>query len=186
MKKSIVTLLSIVLVCAWVEGVQASELSDLGEQKQVKVLLVLTSHGDLGRTGLKTGFWLEEFAAPYYALTDAGVAVTLASPKGGQPPLDPKSEYEMFQTDATRRFAKDKEAQERLAQTVELSTISASDFDAVFYSGGYGPLWDLAEDESSISLIEAFYGSSKPVASVCHAPAIFKNTKDVEGKPLVQ
>ncbi len=156
------------------------------EQQATKVLLVLTSHGELGRTGLQTGYWLEEFAAPYYALKDAGVEVTLASPKGGQPPLDPKSEQEMFQTEATRRFSKDTEAQKLLSQTAKLESVNASDFDAIFYSGGYGPLWDLAEDKTSIALIESFYNSDKPVASVCHAPAIFKNTKDSEGKPLVQ
>ena len=191
MKKTLIALFSIALLFPFTSDVRAGEASESNfhknkEQKKTKVLLILTSHGDLGRTGLKTGFWLEEFAAPYYALTDAGVELTLASPKGGQPPLDPKSEEEMFQSDYTRRFMKDKEAQARLANTVKLATVDQKDFDAVFYSGGYGPIWDLAENETSIALIEAFYENNKPIASVCHAPAIFKNTKDSNGDPLVK
>ncbi|HAP58856.1 MAG TPA: type 1 glutamine amidotransferase domain-containing protein [Cytophagales bacterium] len=151
-----------------------------------KILLVLTSHSDLGDTGKKTGFWLEEFAAPYYFLIDQGVDVTLASPQGGEPPIDPKSELPDFQTESTRRFEADSETQKILSQTVKLETVNAEDYDAIFYSGGYGPLWDLAENETSIALIEAFYNSNKPVASVCHAPAIFQNTQDAEGNPLVQ
>lgn len=168
-------------------GVAATSMISYKEvQDTKKVLLILTSHGDLGRTGLKTGFWLEELAAPYYALIDAGVEVTLASPKGGQPPLDPKSEQEMFQTDYTRRFLSDKQAQARLANTVKLETVDQKDFDAVFYSGGYGPIWDLAENKHSIALIEEFYKNKKPIASVCHAPAVFKNTFDSNGDPIVQ
>jgi len=150
-----------------------------------KVLFVLTSHSDLGNTGEKTGFWVEEFASPYYFLKDKGVEITIASPKGGQPPIDPKSELPDFQTPATRRFNEDQETQTILANTDKLSTISANDHDAIFYPGGHGPLWDLAEDKSSIALIEAFYNQNKPVAAVCHAPAIFKNTKKTDGTPLV-
>ncbi len=150
-----------------------------------KVLIVLTSHEQLGDTGNKTGFWLEEFAAPYYYFKDHGVDITLASPLGGQPPIDPKSELADFQTTATKRFQEDAETQKVLSQTVKLDTVKHEDFDAVFYSGGYGPLWDLAENQDSIALIEAFYRHNKPVASVCHGPAIFKNTKRADGQALV-
>ncbi|MFY0651086.1 MAG: type 1 glutamine amidotransferase domain-containing protein [Cyclobacteriaceae bacterium] len=152
----------------------------------MKILLVLTSHDKLGNTGKKTGFWLEEFAGPYYFLADRGVEITLASPKGGRPPVDPKSELSDFQTESTRRFDSDKETQEILSRTVKLESINKEDFEAIFYSGGYGPMWDLADNETSINLIQSFYNNDKPVASVCHAPAIFKNTKDAEGHPLVQ
>lgn len=151
-----------------------------------KVLFVLTSHEDLGDTGKKTGFWIEEFAAPYYLLKDKGIEITLASPKGGQPPIDPKSNGPDFQTQATVRFNKDKETQEILSKTIALEHINESDYDAVFYPGGHGPLWDLAEDKYSIALIEAFYRNNKPVAAVCHAPAIFKHTKNEDGTPLVK
>ena len=151
-----------------------------------KILFVLTSHDQLGNTGKKTGFWLEEFAAPYYFLKDKGVSITLASPKGGQPPIDPKSEWADFQTPDTVRFNEDKATQDILSKTIELQQINTEDFDAVFYPGGYGPLWDLAEDDISIGLIEAFYNNNKPVGSVCHGPAIFKHTKNAEGKPLVE
>lgn len=150
-----------------------------------KVLFVLTSHEDLGNTGHKTGFWIEEFAAPYYLLKDKGVDITLSSPKGGQPPIDPKSNEPGFQTPATVRFNKDEETQQILAKTTKLSEFNEANFDAVFYPGGHGPLWDLAEDKNSISLIESFYNKNKPVAAVCHAPAIFKNTV-VDGEPLVK
>ncbi|NIJ45545.1 putative intracellular protease/amidase [Wenyingzhuangia heitensis] len=150
-----------------------------------KVLFVLTSHEDLGNTGHKTGFWIEEFAAPYYLLKDHGIAITVASPKGGQPPIDPKSNEADFQTPATVRFNKDKETQEILSKTLKLVDINHNDYDAVFYPGGHGPLWDLAEDNNSITLIEDFYKNNKPVAAVCHAPAIFKHTKNQEGAPLV-
>jgi putative intracellular protease/amidase len=152
----------------------------------MKVLIVLTSHDQLGDTGKKTGFWIEEFAAPYYVLTDAGVDVTLASPKGGQPPIDPKSDAPESQTDATRRFKEDKALQEKLASTKKLSEVSAGDFDAVFFPGGHGPLWDLSGDQKSIQLIEAFWSSGKPVAAVCHAPAVLLNAKDANGDPLVK
>jgi putative intracellular protease/amidase len=150
-----------------------------------KVLVVLTSHDALGDTGEKTGFWLEELAAPYYAMKDKGFELTLASPAGGQPPLDPKSELEDFQTDDTRRFDNDTEAKQVLANTVKLADVSASDFDAVFYPGGHGPLWDLREDASSIALIQQFYASNKPVAAVCHAPAVLLNVKGSDGEFLV-
>jgi putative intracellular protease/amidase len=151
-----------------------------------KILMVLTSHDRLGDTGHKTGFWLEEFAAPYYILKDAGLDVTLASPKGGQPPLDPKSDDPASQTEAMRRFKDDPEAQAALARTVKLSSISPEDYDGVFYPGGHGPLWDLAEDRDSIALIEALYAAGKPVAAVCHGPAAFRHAKAPDGAPLVR
>ncbi|MBZ5859455.1 type 1 glutamine amidotransferase domain-containing protein [Flavihumibacter profundi] len=152
----------------------------------MNVLMVLTSHGELGNTGKKTGFWVEEFAAPYYTLTDAGVRVTLASPKGGKPPIDPKSEDPGAQTDATRRFYKDAELQEKLAHTLPLNLADADDYDAVFYPGGHGPLWDLATDTDSIELIKTFYTQGKPVSFVCHAPAALVNVKLPNGDPLVK
>jgi putative intracellular protease/amidase len=145
----------------------------------------LTSHEDLGNTGEKTGFWIEEFAAPFYILKDKGINVVLASPKGGQPPIDPKSAGEDFQTPATIRFNEDRNTQNILSQTIALADVNQEDFDAVFYPGGHGPLWDLAEDKSSIALIEAFYNNNKPVAAVCHAPGVLKNTKNEDGTPLV-
>ncbi|MBQ4820926.1 type 1 glutamine amidotransferase domain-containing protein [Aquimarina sp. MMG016] len=151
-----------------------------------KVLFVLTSHEDLGDTGHKTGFWIEEFAAPYYVLKDNGVDITIASPKGGQPPMDPTSATSDFETPATIRFNGDKETQESLSKTLVLETVNQSDYDAVFYPGGHGPLWDLAEDKNSISLIEDFYSNNKPVSAVCHAPAVFKNAKSGDGTPLVK
>lgn len=152
----------------------------------MKILVVLTSHDQLGQTGKKTGFWLEEFAAPYYVFKDAGADITVASPKGGQPPLDPKSDDPSAQTDATRRFKDDKAAQAVLAGTHKLQDVSAGDLDAVFYPGGHGPLWDLAEDPSSIALIEATLAAGKPVAAVCHAPGVLRHVKSPDGKPLVQ
>lgn len=151
-----------------------------------KVLFILTSHDELGNTGEKTGFWIEEFASPYYFLKDKGVEITLASPEGGQPPIDPKSTDESAQTPATKRFNTDKETQAVLAQTLKLEKISQADYDAVFFPGGHGPLWDLAENKHSIALIEAFYNNGKPVAAVCHAPAVFKHTKNEAGEPLVK
>ena len=150
-----------------------------------KVLFVLTSHEDLGNTGLKTGFWIEEFAAPYYLLKDKGIKIILASPKGGQPPIDPKSNEPDFQTPATIRFNKDSETQDILSKTIKLENIDHIEYDAVFYPGGHGPLWDLSENKNSISLIEDFYKNNKPVAAVCHAPAIFKHTKNTNGSSLV-
>ncbi len=152
----------------------------------MKVLMVLTSHDKLGNTGEKTGFWLEEFAAPYFVLKDADVDIVLASPKGGQPPLDPKSDQPDFQTDDTRRFANDTDAQKQLANTVVLETVDAEDFDAVFYPGGHGPLWDLTDNADSLQLIETLYAAGKPVASVCHAPTVLINAKDKSGRYLVE
>jgi putative intracellular protease/amidase len=151
----------------------------------LKILIVLTSHDKLGNTGQKTGFWLEEFAAPYYVFKDAGADVTLASPKGGQPPLDPKSDEPDFQTQATERFKQDGSAQVALANTVRLSEISPSDYDAVFYPGGHGPLWDLAEDPDSVALIETMFNSGKPVAAVCHAPGVLRHAKASNDSSLV-
>lgn len=151
----------------------------------MKILIVLTSHDKLGDTGNKTGFWLEEFAAPYYVFKDAGAEITLASPKGGQPPLDPSSDAEEAQTEATQRFKADDAAQQDLATTAILSNVSADGFDAIFYPGGHGPLWDLAEDADSKSLIETFAASDRPVGAVCHAPGVLKHVKDTDGKPLV-
>ena len=151
----------------------------------MKILMILTSHDELGDTGEKTGFWLEEFAAPYYTLKDAGAEIVLASPKGGQPPLDPKSDAEDAQTDATERFKDDPASQKALADTQVLSQVSAEGFDAVFFPGGHGPLWDLANDADSQRLIETFAKSNRPIGAVCHAPAVFRNTKDAAGTPLV-
>ena len=150
------------------------------------ILMVLTSHDQLGDTGKKTGFWLEEFAAPYYVFKDAGVQITLASPQGGQPPLDPKSDDENAQTDATRRFKADASAKQQLASTEPLSSVKAEDFDAVFYPGGHGPLWDLAEDAQSIALIEKTFAAGKPLALVCHAPGVLRHTKAPDGTSLVK
>jgi putative intracellular protease/amidase len=152
----------------------------------MKILMVLTSHDQLGDTGRKTGFWLEEFAAPYYVFKDAGAEVVLASPKGGQPPLDPKSDEPESQTVATLRFKVDAGAQAALSATRKLSDVSAAEFDAVFYPGGHGPLWDLAADETSIRLIENTYRAGKPVAAVCHAPGVLRHAKGPEGEPLVR
>ncbi len=151
----------------------------------MKILMVLTSHDQLGDTGNKTGFWLEEFAAPFYVFKDAGAEITLASPKGGQPPLDPSSDAVDAQTKATKRFKADEVAQKELANTAVLSSISADGFDAIFYPGGHGPLWDLAEDSDSRNLIETFAASDRPIGAVCHAPAVFKHPKGPDGKPLV-
>ncbi len=151
-----------------------------------RVLMVLTSHSELGNTGEKTGFWVEEFAAPYYTLVDAGVQVTLASPLGGPPPIDPKSEQPDFQTASTLRFNDDTKVQTLLANTLKLSDVKPEDYNAVFYPGGHGPLWDLTEDSHSIALIEGFLASKKPVAAVCHAPAVLLNAKDGQGNYVVK
>jgi putative intracellular protease/amidase len=152
----------------------------------MKILMVLTSHDRLGDTGRKTGFWLEEFAAPYYVFKDSGAELTLASPAGGQPPLDPVSAESDAQTDATRRFDADADAQELLASTVKLAGVSQDDFDAVFYPGGHGPLWDLAQDADSIALLESFDRAGKPLALVCHAPAALRQVKGADGDPLIK
>ncbi|PZW42564.1 putative intracellular protease/amidase [Mesonia algae] len=151
-----------------------------------KILFVLTSNDKLGDTGNKTGFWIEEFAAPYYMLKDAGHEVTLSSPKGGQPPIDPSSESEDAQTESTKRFYNDKETQETLSSTLQLSEVDQKDYDALFYPGGHGVLWDLVEDKDSKEIIESFYNNNKPVSFVCHAPAVLKNIKNSNGEPLVK
>ena len=152
----------------------------------MKILMVLTSHDRLGDTGRKTGFWLEEFAAPYYVFRDAGAKLVLASPQGGQPPIDPKSDAPDAQTDATRRFASDADAQRALASTRRLADVRGERFDAVFYPGGHGPLWDLAEDRDSIALLESAAAAGTPIGAVCHAPAIFRRTRAADGGPLVK
>jgi putative intracellular protease/amidase len=151
----------------------------------MKILMVLTSHDQLGNTGLKTGFWLEEGAAPYFVFRDAGVQLTLASPKGGQPPIDPKSDRPENQTPAQARFKNDREAQKAFANTMRLADVKAEDFDTVFYPGGHGPMWDLAEDPVSIALLESFYNSGKPIALVCHSPGVLRHVK-YKGEPLVK
>jgi putative intracellular protease/amidase len=156
------------------------------KQKTMKVLFVLTSHDELGDTGKKTGFWVEEFAGPYYTLKDKGVEVTLATPKGGKAPIDPSSDTKDAATESTERFHEDKEAQERINTTHKLADVNAADYDAVFYPGGHGPLWDLANDATSIKLIETFNSQKKPVAFVCHAPAALKSVKGADGQPLVK
>ena len=152
----------------------------------MKILIILTSHDQLGETGKKTGFWLEELAAPYYTFIDAGADVTLASPAGGQPPLDPKSNEPDAQTETTKRFEADEVAMQALANTHKLSEVLNQDFDAVFYPGGHGPLWDLAKDQNSISLIEQTLQANKPVALVCHAPGVLRDVKNAEGQPIVE
>jgi len=152
----------------------------------MKVLMVLTSHDQLGNTGRKTGFWLEELAAPYYVFEEAGAEITLASPKGGRPPLDPKSNEPEFRTELTRRFEKDAAAEAQLGKTVRLDSVKQESFDTVFYPGGHGPMWDLAEDKNSIKLIESFLAAGKPIALVCHAPGALRHVRTPDGKPLVQ
>jgi putative intracellular protease/amidase len=152
----------------------------------MKILMVLTSHDKLGDTGRKTGFWLEELAAPYYVFRDAGAEIVLASPKGGQPPLDPKSNEPNFRTELTLRFEADKDAEAQLSKTVRLDSVSEADFDTVFYPGGHGPMWDIAEDPVSIRLIEAFNAAGKPFALVCHAPGALRHVKGLDGAPLVR
>ena len=151
----------------------------------MKILMVLTSHDQLGNTGRKTGFWLEEFAAPYFVFRDAGVQLTLASPKGGQPPVDPKSDEPENQTSAMARFKQDKTAQNDLAHTAKLADMKSEDFDTIFYVGGHGPMWDIAESADSIALIESFYNSGKPVALVCHSPGVLHRVT-YKGAPLVK
>jgi putative intracellular protease/amidase len=152
----------------------------------MKILIVLTSHSELGDTGDKTGFWVEEFAAPYYQLADAGAEITLASPKGGQPPIDPRSQEAEAQTEFTRRFDRDEPLKQKLAHTLKLSSVKASDYDAVFYPGGHGPLWDLTKDANSIALLEAFQRQAKPMALVCHAPCALLKVKLPNGEPLIK
>jgi putative intracellular protease/amidase len=165
---------------------KTEENRNLKKEKKMKVLFVLTSHDELGDTGKKTGFWVEEFAGPYYTLSDKGVEITLATPKGGKAPIDPSSDSPDAATEFTKRFDEDKEAQERINTTHKLADIDAADYDAVFYPGGHGPLWDLANDVTSIKLIETFNSQEKPVAFVCHAPAALKSVKGTDGSPLVK
>ncbi|WP_417887632.1 type 1 glutamine amidotransferase domain-containing protein [Zunongwangia sp.] len=187
MKRVLTVLFIITLFSSCGKNTKKENSEDAKKNTEMKkVLFVLTSHEDLGDTGEKTGFWIEEFAAPYYLLKDRGFKITLVSPKGGQPPIDPNSKTPDAQTPATERFNKDEETQKVLAHTLKLESVSQEDFDAVFYPGGHGPLWDLAEDKNSIALIEDFYKHNKPVAAVCHAPAVFKNTKNQDGTPLVE
>ena len=152
----------------------------------MKIAMVLTSHDQLGTTGKPTGFWLEEFASPYYVFKDAGADITLLTPKGGQPPLDPKSDAVDAQTEATNRFKEDPEAQKLLASTKKLSDVRPEDFDALFYPGGHGPMWDLAQNKDSITLIETMNKMKKPIAAVCHGPVALINAKGIDGKPLLQ
>jgi len=152
----------------------------------MKILIVLTSHSELGNSGEKTGFWIEEFASPYFVLADAGAEITIASPKGGQPPVDPKSELADAQTPSTLRFYKDNKAIDKVAYSLKLSDVKQEDFDAVFYPGGHGPLWDLTIDKNSIQLIEDFYNHQKPIAFVCHAPAALVNAKTKNGERIVK
>jgi len=190
MKRVFNFLLAIILMGNFALHAQDKKKTDnkLNHQKMkaTKILFVLTSHDQLGNTGEKTGFWIEEFATPYYFFTDKGIEVTIASPKGGQPPIDPKSNLPDYSTLATKRFYADKAAQEKLSKTLTLSKVNQKDYDAIFYPGGHGPMWDLAEDKKSVELIESFYNNSKPVAFVCHGPAALKNVKDKTGAPLVK
>jgi putative intracellular protease/amidase len=164
----------------------SEEKIELQKQKEMKILFVLTSHDKLGDTGKKTGFWVEEFANPYYTLLDKGAVITIATPKGGAAPIDPSSDSPDAATEDTKRFNNDAEAKERIANTKVLADMNPDDFDAVFYPGGHGPLWDLANDQTSIALIEKFNSQEKPVAFVCHAPAALKSVKNTDGTPLVK
>jgi putative intracellular protease/amidase len=164
----------------------SEEKIELQKQKEMKILFVLTSHDKLGDTGKKTGFWVEEFANPYYTLLDKGAVITIATPKGGAAPIDPSSDSPDAATEDTKRFNNDTEAKERIANTKVLADMNPDDFDAVFYPGGHGPLWDLANDQTSIALIEKFNSQEKPVAFVCHAPAALKSVKNTDGTPLVK
>ena len=177
MKRILVSLLVILSFgCKVKSATTTSQKNQLiNKENMKKVVFVLTSHDELGNTGEKTGFWIEEFVAPYYELADQGVEITIASPKGGMPPIDPKSSDPSAATEDTKRFDTDKVLQEKLKNTVKLADINADDYDAIFYPGGHGPLWDLVSDKNSLSLIETFYTTNKPIAFVCHAPAVLKN-----------
>lgn len=186
-KSLLILLLSITALAATGQTLTTKkEINNPKTKEKMKVLFVLTSHDELGNTGNKTGFWIEEFAAPYYNLIDKGVEVTVATPKGGKAPIDPSSDTEDAQTEDTRRFKKDEAAQKVINNTHKLSQMKAEDFDAVFYPGGHGPLWDLAEDKTSQNLIETFNAQKKPIAFVCHAPAALKNVKNTDGEALVK
>lgn len=158
----------------------------MADNNKTRVAFILTSHDKLGETGEKTGFWVEEFAAPYYALADKGIEITIASPLGGQPPIDPKSELADSQTEATKRYYNDTELQEKLSKTIQLQHVNPDEFDAVFYPGGHGPLWDLHANAASLRTIEGFIEKGKPVAAVCHAPAVLLNAKAPSGEPLLK
>nr|WP_315221118.1 type 1 glutamine amidotransferase domain-containing protein [uncultured Flavobacterium sp.] len=177
--------IALIAIMTLITGNVSVMAQKLNKKEMKKVLFVVTSNDKLGNTGEKTGFWSEEFAAPYYELLDKGVEITIASPLGGQPPIDPKSADPASATEDTKRFDADTTLQEKLKNTHKLSTIDQKDYDAVFYPGGHGPLWDLVEDKNSIALIESFYNHKKPVAFVCHAPAVLKNVK-VNGEFLVK
>lgn len=185
MKHKFKIILAAMLISGGFYG-QSNANSIKPQPKHKKVLFIVTSHSDLGNTGKKTGLWIEEFAAPYYALADQGVEITIASPKGGQAPIDPKSTSPEFSTAATKRYYADKATQNKLSKTVLLSNVVQKDYDAIFYPGGHGPMWDLAEDQQSARLIESFYQHNKPIAFVCHAPAALKNVKDKSGEPLIK
>lgn len=188
--QSIVVCLSLIALVACKDQKETEskieENRNLKKEKKMKVLFVLTSHDELGDTGKKTGFWVEEFAGPYYTLSDKGVEIALATPKGGKAPIDPSSASPDAATEFTKRFDEDKEAQERINTTHKLADVDAADYDAVFYPGGHGPLWDLANDATSIKLIETFNSQEKPVGFVCHAPAALKSVKGTDGNPLVK
>jgi putative intracellular protease/amidase len=179
MKKIAITLVALFLLVGSVIHAQV-------KNRKMKILIVLTSHDKLGDTGHKTGFWIEEFANPYYQLLDSGADITLASPKGGLPPIDPKSDLPENNTPATERFKKDDAAQQKMSKTLVLADVKEADYDAVFYPGGHGPLWDLAEDKKSSTLIQAFNEHNKPIAFVCHAPAALRHVKDANGQYLVK
>ncbi|MGB1313319.1 type 1 glutamine amidotransferase domain-containing protein [Bizionia paragorgiae] len=189
--KSLAIVLTIITAssCKDSDKTSTSEIvleDNIKTENKMNILFVLTSHDQLGDTGKKTGFWIEEFASPYYSLLDQGATITLATPKGGAAPIDPSSDTPAASTEATERFKTDATAQNKIKNTLALSTIDATDFDAVFYPGGHGPLWDLANDSTSIALIEAFNAQQKPIAFVCHAPAALKSVKDTNGNPLVK
>ncbi len=174
--KNLTTVLALLVFC----------MAKVPAQENIKVLMVLTSHDELGTTGKKTGFWIEEFATPYYFLKDKGVDITIATPKGGQAPIDPKSNDPSFLTESTIRYFKDNETQNKIKNTLKLSSVKEEQYDAVFYPGGHGPLWDLAYDKHSIALLESFNKSKKPMALICHAPSALKYVKDENGNPLVK
>ena len=189
MRKSFTILFAAVLFAlasTSVWGQHKKMSSPTKNNKTMKILFILTSHDQLGSTGEKTGFWIEEFASPYYTLVDKGYEVAIASPRGGQPPIDPKSNLPAYSTPATKRFNEDVVTQKKLSRSIPLKDVKQEDYDAVFYPGGHGPLWDLAEDKSSIKLIESFYNNNTPISFVCHAPAALKNVKDKTGAPLVK
>lgn len=186
MKRVFNFLLAIILFGNFALHAQSKKSGNNLNHQKMKILFVLTSHDQLGNTGEKTGFWIEEFATPYYFFTDKGIEVTIASPKGGQPPIDPKSNLPDYSTPATKRFYADKAAQDKLSKTLALAEVNQKNYDAIFYPGGHGPMWDLAEDKKSAALIESFYNNNKPVALVCHGPAALKNVKDKSGAPLVK